>query len=112
MIRGTTPKHTFTLPFHTDIIDTVYITYRQECCYGKNIVIERGKDAAQGLDNCTFDGDKIIVELTQEETLAFMHGVQVAIQIRVKTTDGQTFNVLASEVIKVSVNEILKDGVI
>lgn len=109
MIRGTTPTHTFTLPFSTDLIETVYITYIQECCYGKNIVIERGKDVANNIDSCEFDGNKIIVELTQEETLSFIHGVEVEIQVRVKATDKK---VLASDLIKTTVNEILKDGAI
>lgn len=109
MIRGTTPTHTFTLPFSTDQIEKVYVTYKQEISFGQSITIERGKDLAAGLDNCELIGNKIIIELTQDETLALIHGVGVEIQVRVKTVDGIA---LASQVIKVQAEEILKDGAI
>lgn len=96
MIRGTTPTLEFTLPFSTEGVEELYITFVQ---YGR-IVLEKT------LPECAVQDGVLKVQLTQADTLAFSCR-QVEIQIRVKFTSG---SVLASEIITTSVDRILKDG--
>lgn len=99
MTRGTTPVLEFTIPFQTSLIKTCYVTFNQNGV----TVLEKDKD------HCEFSGTKITVTLTQEETLLFSSGDMVEIQIAIRTTDESAFR---SEIKKVGVNRILKDGVI
>lgn len=105
MIRGTTPTHTFTLPndLKALTISTLYITYAQ---YGKTVLEKTLEDVkiTDGVITCT---------LTQADTLAFKvvdqycGGDKVDIQVRLKTYDGV---VMASDIMRISVQDILKDG--
>lgn len=72
MIRGTTPTHTFEVPFHTSTIDELEILYVQ----GKGPILTKVKD------DCTFTDNVIRVDLTQEETLKFKEGY-ATVQLRV-----------------------------
>lgn len=78
MIQGTTPTHTFTLPFSADTIDAVRFTYKQN---GK-IVLEKENEEITKKDNTVF------VKLTQEETLLFDANCTVLLQPHVRTTEG------------------------
>lgn len=108
MYRGTTPTNIFILPeeMNDASFDTLYITYQQR----NKTVLEKT------LDNIQRDGNVLTVKLTQAETLAFESGhcfsgaidsSDVYIQIRAKLTDGTA---MASELMKASVQQILKDG--
>lgn len=97
MHRGTTPTLNFTIPFDTSAVGSLSIAFAQD----EKIIFEKTK-----LD-CKLEDDTIKVKLSQYDTLLFNAKQLVRIQLRVKTTDG---NALASEIIKVSVGEILKDG--
>lgn len=97
MYRATTPTHTFNVPFETEFIDALIITYQQK---GKTIV-EKTKD------DVTFDEKKIIVTLTQEETNMFDKGDTAKVQLRVKIAD----RVQASNIITLRVNNVLNDEV-
>lgn len=101
MIRGTTPRHIFTLPDAMADVEfaALYVTYKQ---HGKTVL-------EKSLDNINRDGRTISVQLTQTDTLAFKGGIADAaqIQIRLRTTDGTA---LASNIMRVSVGQILKDG--
>lgn len=102
MIRGTTPTHIFVLPeeMKDASFAALYITYQQR----RKTVLEKT------LDDVQRDGTTLTVRLTQAETLAFGRGYvtePVYIQIRAKTVDGDA---LASDIIKISVEQILKDG--
>lgn len=99
MIRGTTPTHSFELPFDTEIIDKVKIVYAQDDI----VIFEKKKEA------CACDGNLIEVCLSQEETLRFDCKKNVQIQIEVKTKDGK---VLKSEIISVFVGKCLDDEVL
>ena len=94
MIRGSTPTHTFTLPFDTSLVDEVQITYAQ--C--ESIVL------VKNTDGCTLSGNEVKVKLTQEETLGFDHKQYVKIQLKVLTLAGE---VLVSKVENKSVDECL-----
>ncbi len=96
MIQGTTPTHKFNLPFSTDTIERVRITYEQD----NEVVLTKEKDSL------SFDGNIITVKLTQKETLAFNSHVSARIQIHVLTTGGDA---VVSDIMRVPVYALL-DG--
>ena len=99
MIRGTTPTLEFVLPFEVSILDEAYITLSQN----EEVILEKK------LEECKADGRKLSVRLTQEETLKLNCDIKTEIQIRARTKEG---DVVASHIITVDTNRILKDGVI
>ena len=97
MRRGSTPVNVFDVD--VDLTGaTIYITYRQN---GVNIIEKTGQDISVTSKDLT-------VSLSQEETLTFTEGV-VEIQIRYVFPDGSAD---ASNIMRVSAERILKDGVI
>ena len=60
-------------------------------------------------DDCEAVENMLIVNLTQEETLKLKAGKVVEMQIRVRTISGDA---LASNIIRVNAERILRDGVI
>lgn len=100
MFRGTTPTIQFTLPFAASACDEIWITISQ---FGNEVLTKTKAD-------CSIDGNKVSVTLTQEETLklrANSNG-QTLVQMRVKTNK----KAFASKVFAVRAEDILKDGVI
>ena len=97
----TTPTHTFTLPFETDILDLVEITYKQG-----NVIrlVKKSTD-----DSVTMDGKDVVVELTQEETLLFLPELPVFIQVCVLSKQGDA---LTSNVIKAPVSGVLNPDIL
>ena len=79
MRLGTTPKHTFILPFETDLIQELKITYSQN----KKIILEKY------LADCEVDKNSVSYKLTQEETFLFAEGVNIELQARVLTMSGE-----------------------
>ena len=98
MIRGTTPTHTFNLPFDTALIDKIKITYAQ------NGVVVLTKEKA----DCSFEGNAVTVKLSQEDTLK-LDASRVQIQVRVLTTGGDA---LASDIVTKPCGEVLEEGVL
>lgn len=97
MRRGTTPTHTFTLPFDCSEITTLNIAYAQ----GDEVIVEKT------LSDCEIDGNTLSVTLAEEETLLFDCKKRCAeIQIRV----AQGVKKFASDIFKVPVDRILKEG--
>ena len=101
MIRGTTPTLEFTLPFDTSLIAEMYVTIAQ----GKKTVLEKT------LSDCSCSGTSVSLALTQEDTLRLQQQPhsRAEMQIRVRTTAGEA---LASDIMRVYVGRILKEGVI
>ena len=99
MIRGTTPKLEFTLPFDVSILAEAWVTLSQN---GKEILNKE-------LEECHCDEKQLSVQLTQEETLSLDCDCKTEIQVRVRTHEGEA---LACDVITVDTGRILKDGVI
>ncbi len=99
MIRGTTPTHTFTLPFDVSAIKEIKITYAQG---GKQIFCKRRED-------CVLDGMTVQTTLTQEETFMLDCKRLVEVQIRVRTVEGE---VVATDPIPVTVGKCLDDEVL
>lgn len=99
MRRGTTPIHTFTTDIDLTEAEIIFITYKQS---GKT-VMEKGKA------DLTVTEDGLSVKLTQDETLAFVLGHPVEMQIRARFADGTA---VASQVMRTTADVILKEGVI
>ena len=99
MRLGTTPQHTFTFPFETDLIQELKITYSQN----KKIILEKY------LADCEVDKNSVSYILTQEETFLFADGVNVECQARVLTTTG---DVLASNIRIVTAERCLDSEVL
>ena len=112
MIRGTTPTHVFLVDISLENIDKLYVTYKQN----KNTIVEKTLDDVE-IDN---DAKTISVHLTQAETLLFkdLHWSalhpnlnskddKIQVQIRIKYDDGTA---LASNIILLPIDDILKDG--
>ena len=99
MIRGTTPTHIFNVPFSTSLIKELRISYAQDGL----IVLEKTEATATLTDNT------ISVELTQEETLSFNDKKNIALQVKVLTTDGK---VLATQIQQVRVDRCLSEEVL
>ena len=98
IMQGSTPTHTFNIPYPKNIIDKVIVTYTQE----DKIVFERK-------DNDVIVKDySIQVELTQENTLALDPSKMVCIQLKIKTVTGK---VIPSNKLYKSVEEVLNKEV-
>ena len=99
MIRGTTPTHTFTLPFDGSFVEKAMIIYAQD---GKEVF-------HKNLESCLLEGNQLSCTLSQEETFKLADGVSVEIQLRVLTKGG---NAIASYPKVISVWKCLNDEVL
>lgn len=99
MRRGTTPTLQITVTGLTDIeVQNLYLTLRQG-----QTTIEKTESGV------TIDGEVISATLTQEETLSLTAKMDVAMQLRVLSTNNTAY---ASNIVTVPVEAILKEGVI
>lgn len=94
--RGTTPTLTFETPYTKDDIADGWITFKQYDC----IVIDKN------IADVTFIGSDIVLQMSQKETLKLYDGV-CTIQVRLRLKDG---NAVASNIVCVKVEDVLKDG--
>lgn len=101
MIRGTTPTLEFTLPFDCSLLTEMYITFAQ---YGTTVL-------EKSMADCTCSGTFVTLSLSQEDTLKMKQDrMAIAeVQLRVRTKDGSA---LASNIMQIRVDRILKEGVI
>lgn len=99
IIRGTTPTLEFALPFPAEELVEAYVTI----CQLGAVVIDKP------LTECQCEERKLVVTLTQEETLKLDCDCLSEIQIRAKTVGGEA---IASNIIQTSTGRILKDGII
>ena len=99
MRRGTTPKIIFNTDLDLTSVEEIYVTFQQE---GETIV-EKDKTEIE------IDGSRIIVSLSQADTLLFHLDPRdtVLVQIRVKFENDTA---MASNILKVRVKVILKEG--
>lgn len=98
MIRGSTPKLTYKLPFSSGQIKSARIMF-------KNGPVKMVKT----LKECATTDDTISVSLTQEETLKFNTEMSLKIQLQVLTTTGKS---LVTPIQVISVEDLLEDGVL
>ena len=99
MIRGTTPTHTFTLPFKIDEIKNIKIVYVQN----NNVIL------AKYMKDCTLHDYTVETVLSQRDTLQFDSSCSVQIQMRILTVKGKA---LVSTVTRLSVDKCLDDEVL
>lgn len=99
MRQGTTPRHTFTLPFETSIVKKVRVLYAQ----GGTLKIVKKENEAE------MSGNTISVRLTQAETLCLNPKFKTDIQVRVLT---ETNDSLASEIFSVDTERCLSKEVL
>ena len=102
MVRGSTPTFTFTIPFDVSLIEKLYVTLEQKVDE-QTIQVEKSKE------QCSLEGNQIKCTLTQEDTLKLIEFRNALVQLRILTVDN---NSLVSKTYKVSVSELLKEGVI
>ena len=81
IIPGTTPTHTFTVPFATSYLQSLRIFYAD----GNNILLTKE------LTDATLSGNQIIIELTQAETLLFKGYKNISIQCQVLNSEDESF---------------------
>ena len=96
---GTTPNHTFVLPFEVEKLAEMKVTYSQN---GK-VVLE--KYLADGEKS----GRAVSFTLSQEETFLFDNNVNVEVQARVLTAGGDA---LASDIRIVTAKKCLDNEVL
>lgn len=99
MIQGTTPTHVFTLPIEAETIKKIRITYQQ---LGRNVFEKTEKDV-------TFEGKKVKVTLSQNDTFLFREKHDVKLQLKILTTSGE---ILSHKPIIIDVGEILNKEVL
>lgn len=99
MIPFTTPKHVFSLPFDTSLIQVAEIIYKQNDA----IVLEKE------LGDCETAGNILTLKLSQEDSGKFLNNVKAYVQVRTLMTDGEVW---ASKAKRVNVDEIFKREVI
>jgi hypothetical protein len=93
MIRGTTPTHTWVLPFDASLLKEVSITYMQN----EEIIVKKTEE------DCTMEGNKISITLTQEDTLKLEPKVRTTVQLKVMT---QNKSVMATKPKSISVSDV------
>ena len=100
MKQGTTPTHTFLLPFETSNIKALEITYAQQ----DTVILKKNLDA------CVLDGKVVTIELSQEDTFLFDTTTAVQMQLRVLTTTDQAYatEIYIGKVAKSLSKEVLK----
>lgn len=96
MRRGTNPIVKMELNLDTSLIQECYITFKQN-----NIEIEKT------VSDCSIEEGCVSVQLSQDETLSFVTKYPVLTQARIKLSDG---TICATDIIKLHVDEIIKDG--
>lgn len=96
--RFTTPTHTFTLPFETSGITALVVIYKQ----GDRVVLVKHKD------DVTLQDKNVVINLSEKDTALFEPTPKVKIQLRV----GMGSAKINSDVIEVSVSDVLKEGML
>lgn len=104
MYRVTTPTHTFTLPDTASDYEEIQITYKQ-----RDVDIVKHYQDNTLPSGMSFDGQDVIVRLTQEETKQFKAGDKVSVQVRVLTQGADAY---ASKKFSVDVQPVLNDEVL
>ncbi len=99
MLIGTTPTHTFGLPFETNVISKIKVTYAQN----GRVILEKGNE------ECEFNENTVTLKLSQEDTFLFECGKNVEIQVRILTAGGDA---LASNIRIISADKCLDSEVL
>jgi NAD-dependent DNA ligase len=93
--QGTTPTHTFNLPFDVSTLKVISIAYGQKTDV---LFVKR-------LEDMTVDGSTVRVTLTQKDTLKMDPRRDVEIQVRVVTHNDEA---LASDIFTVPIDRVIE----
>lgn len=96
-MRGTTPTHTFKLPFGTEYVAKAKVSYK----HGDELLLR--KDTA----DCKLEGNTISVTLTREETVKFPDDAIIKVQLEIETPAGDA---LKTRVYSLHASELLDEG--
>ena len=99
MIRGTTPTHTFNIPFDSSLVKECRVIYAQN---NEVLFTKTTKD-------CVLANKSVKTTLSQEDTFKFDCTKCVQIQLRILTAEGEA---LASVIEQVGVAKCLSDEVL
>ena len=99
MIRGTTPTLMFTTPYTADQVTSGYITFTMRVDVELEIPVSD--------DRVVISDNAISLTLTQQQTLSFQSKATSLVQLRLVLDDGSA---VASNIIKITIGDILKDG--
>lgn len=106
MIRGTTQELIFDVGMNTDEVSQLWLTFSHSNRLNAEIFTKE-------INDVILSGTTITVPLSQEETLLLnqynLKDKIIYIQLRVLLNDGQA---LASSIVEMTVNHLLKGGVI
>ena len=97
MRRGTTTTLTFGIGFDSETIEVLNIAFEQN----KKLVLEKT------LGDCLLNGNKILLPLSELDTLSLTGSTRVNIQIRARLNNGDR---IASNIMEGFVERIIKDG--
>lgn len=98
MYRGTTPTFVFKLPIEANTITDAIISFYQP----GSVPIEKT------LADCTVEGNMLKCGLTEEETLSLRALTMYPMEIQIRAGVGEVR--MASQIWRVPVDRILKDG--
>lgn len=98
MRKGTTPTLTFTIPLDPSQIDKVRIVFAEN---NTPVICKTEED-------CSIDGNDLILRFTQEETFLFQCDHNYQVQMRIKLINGE---VLATEIMRLPVERCLDEEV-
>lgn len=101
MIRGTTPTLRFKIPYTLEQIQLGYVTFSRK---GKVFL-----DLSFDNSRITIEDYYVYVTFTQEDTLRFNSRAVYSVQLRILLQDNIA---VASNIITIPVDSILKNGVI
>lgn len=97
--KGCTCENSFSFPYDEKDIENIHIAYKEN----KVMVLEKH------LEDCIFQDGKIVVTLSQKDTLKFTDDAFIKIQIRVKFKNGI---VTKSNIIETYTDDVIYNGVI
>ena len=97
--RGSTPTHEITTDISLVDAEVIYVTYEQL----NRTVVEKEKD------DIAVEDDRLIIELSQGDTLKFNDKYDVEVQVRARFADGRA---PVSNIMTTTVERLLKGGVI
>ena len=96
-MRGTTPIHTFQLPFSAENVAKAKVAYKE----GNNLLFKKNTT------DCKMEANSIIVALTREETIKFPDNTIIKVQLEIETKAGES---LKTDVYKLWSSELLDEG--
>lgn len=97
IVRGSTPTHTFSIPFDTSAVTGVVIIYAQD---GAEVLQKKTAD-------CTITDHDVSVMLSQNDTLLFGAGKPAMVQLVVYAEE----RAFVSNMVEMSVSDILSEDV-